>query len=210
MPWGREACGKTGRGRRGLPVPESLQGGGGNRGDYLFFLKGNQREERLPGEKETEWRVERDGQVWTYRAWASRCSLREAAPYLPKEIRAFPGARQVVRLERVVVHKGTGEVRGTLSHALTSLEPEMADAKRLGELLVARWEIENGHFWVRDFLLREDICRLRGMKVQVLVALGALLVSLLHREGIRQKRASLEAFTFRPLSALRFLGLYAS
>jgi hypothetical protein len=34
-------------------------------------------------------------------------------------------------------------------------------------------------------------------------------VSLLQREGIRQKKAALEAFSFHPLCALRFLGLYA-
>jgi hypothetical protein len=121
-------------------------------------------------------------------------------------------------LERVVVHKGTGEVRRTLSHALTSLGPEVADAKRLGELLVGRWEIENASFWVRDVLLREallsprsgeDACQVRGVGAQVLAALRALVVSLLHREGIRQKKAALEAFSFHPLSALRFLGLYA-
>jgi len=84
-------------------------------------------------------------------------------------------------LEQVVVHKDTGEVRRTLSYALTSLGPEVADAKRLGELLVARWEIENGSFWVRDVLLRAA-------------------------SPLREHR---KAFSFRPLSALRFLGLYA-
>jgi IS4 transposase len=158
-------------------------------------------ERRLPGETEAEWRVERDGEVWSYRAWASA--------YLPEEIRAFPGVRQAVRLERVVVRKGTGEVRRTLSHALTSLGPEVADAKRLGELLVGRWGIENGSFWVRDVLLREDACQVRGVGARVLAALRALVVSLLQREGIRQKKAALEAFSFHPLSALRFLGLYA-
>jgi IS4 transposase len=159
-------------------------------------------EKRLPGETEAEWRVERDGEGWSYRAWASA--------YLPEELRAFPGVRQAVRLERVVVHKGTGEVRRTLSHALTSLGPEVADAKRLGERLVGRWEIENASFWVQDVLLREDACQVRGVGAQVLAALRALVVSLLQREGIRQKKAALEAFSFHPLSALRFLGLYAA
>jgi len=176
-------------------------------------------EKRLPGETEAEWRVERDGVaspsgehrvVWTYRVWAFRCSLREATPHLPEEIRAFPGARQVVRLERVVVHKGTGEVKRTLSHALTSLGPEVADARRLGELLLARWAIENGSFWVRDVLLKEDACQVRGVGAQVLAALRAFLVSLLHHKGVRRKKAALETFSFHPLFALRFLGLYAS
>ncbi len=60
-------------------------------------------------------------------------------PYLPEEVRAFPGCRQVVRMEREVRHKGTGEVRRTVSYALTSLGPEVAEARRLGELLLYRW-----------------------------------------------------------------------
>jgi hypothetical protein len=149
--------------------------GGAKRGAYLFVLKGNQgellewalevfkgmEERRLPGETEAVWNLVRDGEVWTYRVWAS--------PYLPEEIRVFPGCGQVVRMEREVVRKGTGEVRCTVSYALTSLGPEVADARRL----------------------------------------RAFLVSLLHRQGVREKKAALEAFSFNPLAALRFLGLYA-
>ncbi|RTI35445.1 hypothetical protein CSW16_12440 [Thermus scotoductus] len=49
----------------------------------------------------------------------------------------------------------------------------------------------------------------RGVGAQVLAALRAFLVSMLHRQGVREKKAALEAFSFNPLSALRFLGLYA-
>ena len=78
----------------------------------LEVFKGME-ERRLPGETEAVWNLVRDGEVWTYRVWAS--------PYLPEEVRAFPGCRQVVRMEREVRHKGTGEVRRTVSYALTSL-----------------------------------------------------------------------------------------
>jgi len=57
-------------------------------------------------------------------------------------------------MEREVVCEGTGEVRRTVSYALTSLGPKVADARRLGELLLSRWEVENRPFWVRDVLLR--------------------------------------------------------
>nr|WP_040684606.1 hypothetical protein [Thermus aquaticus] len=57
--------------------------------------------------------------------------------------------------------------------------------------------------------LREDACQVRGVGAQVLAALRAFLVSLLHRQGVREKKAALEAFSFNPLAALRFLGLYA-
>ena len=50
--------------------------------------------------------------------------------------------------------KGTGEARHTVSYALTGPGPEVADARRLGELLLSRWEVENQSFWVRDVLFR--------------------------------------------------------
>ncbi len=73
----------------------------------------------------------------------------------------------------------------------------MAEARRLGSLLLSRREVENRSFWVR------------GVGAWVLAVLWAFLVSKLHREGVREKKAPLEIFSFNPLSALRFLGLYA-
>jgi len=106
------------------------------------------------------------------------------------EERRLPGETEAVwNLVRdgEVVRKGTGEVRRAVSYALTGLGPEVADARRLGELLLPRWEVENRSF----------------------AALRAFLVSLLHRQGVREEKAALEAFAFNPLAALRFLGLYA-
>ncbi|ADH63842.1 transposase IS4 family protein [Allomeiothermus silvanus DSM 9946] len=212
----RELEGKVVVGDAGYLYPEVAARVRKKRGDYLLVLKGNQEEllswalevfkgmagRRLPGETEATWSGVRDGEVWTYRVWAS--------PYLPEEVRAFPGARQVVRLWREVRHKGTGEVRRTVSYALTSLGPEVADAKRLGSLLLSRWEVENRSFWVRDVCFGEDACQVRGVGAWVLAVLRAFLVSMLHREGVREKKAALEIFFFNPLSALRFLGLYAA
>jgi hypothetical protein len=62
---------------------------------------------------------------------------------------------------------------------------------------------------VRDVLLHEDACQVRGVGARVLAVIRAFLVSPLHREGVKEKKAALEAFSFNPLSALRFLGLYA-
>ncbi|MEN2981826.1 MAG: hypothetical protein ABDH20_04415 [Thermus sp.] len=61
---------------------------------------------------------------------------------------------------------------------------------------------------MRDVLFREDGSPVRGVGAEV--ALRAFLVSLLHLRGVRGKKAALEAFSFNPLSALRFLGLYAT
>jgi hypothetical protein len=48
-------------------------------------------------------------------------------------------------MEREVVREGTGEVRRVVSYVLTSLGPEVADARRLGELLLSRWEAHIPH-----------------------------------------------------------------
>jgi hypothetical protein len=119
-------------------------------------------------------------------------------------------------MEREVVREGTGEVRRTVSYALNSLGPEVADARRLGELLLSRWEVENrfgrGTFSsaaTRSVPCLVDACQVRGVGAQVLAALRAFPVSPLHRQGVREKKAALEAFSFNPLAALRFLGLYA-
>jgi hypothetical protein len=96
-PGGGGAQGEGGGGGRRVPVPGVSGEGGAKRGAYLFVLKGNQgellewalevfkgmEERRLPGETEAVWNLVRDGEVWTYRVWAS--------PYLPEEIRVFPG-----------------------------------------------------------------------------------------------------------------------
>jgi hypothetical protein len=74
---------------------------------------------------------------------------------------------------------------------LPRLDPQVLQETRLA-----------GRLWVRDFLLREDACQVRGVGARVLAALRALVVSLLQREGIGQKKA-------HALCALRFLGLYA-
>lgn len=117
---------------------------------------------------------------------------------------ALPGETRAV-WER----EGDGEVRRTEGYALTSLGPNEADAGVLGRLWLGRWGVESGSFWVRDVLLREDASQVRGRGGEVLAVLRAHLVSWLNRKGIRRKKAALEAFSFNPLAALRFLGLYA-
>ena len=54
-----------------------------------------------------------------------------------------------------------------------------------------------------------DACQVRGVGAQVLAALRAFLFSLLHRQGVMEEEAALEAFSLNPLAPLRFLGLYA-
>jgi hypothetical protein len=174
------------------------------------------------GERKEAWRnllkglVERGlrgvrlviSEVRTYRVWA--------IPLLAgRDGGAFPGCQ--LAAVRACTGCGTWCAHGPQAERkvhgeLRPHEPgarRWRMARRLGELLLSRWEVENRSFWVRDVLLREDACQVRGVGAQVLAALRAFLVSLLHRQGVREKKAALEAFSFNPLAALRFLGLYA-
>ncbi|MCS7080475.1 MAG: DDE transposase family protein [Chloracidobacterium sp.] len=155
-------------------------------------------EKALPGETQAEWEEVRDGEVWRYRVSAS--------PHLPDWL-GFPGVRQVVRMERWVWEKRSKKVRYSVVYALTSLGPEEAGAERLGMLLRERWDVENGSFWVRDVLLREDDAQAGGVLRFNLSVLRGFLVSWLNHQGVRAKKAALEVFSFNPPRALRFLGL---
>lgn len=87
-----------------------------------------------------------------------------------------------------------GAGRGGTAHG--KLRPHQPGGRGGGreaawELLLSRWEVENRSFWVRDVLLYEEACQVRGVGAQVLAALRAFLVSLLHRRGCgRRSRAS--------------------
>ncbi len=165
-------------GDAGIPVPGGGGEGGGKRGAYLFLLKANQgealewalevfkgMEERLPGETEAAW------------GWCGTGGVDlPGLGFSPSARGAFglSGCRQVVRVEREVVHKRTGEVRRTVSYALTQPGPGGGGREAAWELLLSRWEVENRSFWVRDVLFREDACQVRGVGAQVLAALRSL------------------------------------
>jgi predicted transposase YbfD/YdcC len=70
----------------------------------------------------------------------------------------WPGAKQLIRLERHTVHKG--KVRKTTTYAITSLSRKQAHAAFLLKHLRGRWLIES-RFHVLDTQLGEDHCRVR-------------------------------------------------
>lgn len=70
----------------------------------------------------------------------------------------WPGAQQMLRLERVTTQKG--QTRRTVSYAITSASREQADAQTLLTSWRGRWGLESV-FWIRDAVLREDHSRIR-------------------------------------------------
>lgn len=70
----------------------------------------------------------------------------------------WPGAQQLMRLERHTVEKG--KVRSSVTYYVTSLKRSKANAARLLSLARHRWWIES-KFWMMDNILGSDASRLR-------------------------------------------------
>ncbi len=121
---------------------------------------------------------------------------------------AWPGARQVLRIERRVVVRATGEVREETAYALTSLAPERANAWRLARYLRQHWRIENRSHWVRDVTFQEDASRVRTAPIpQVLAALRNTVIGLLHAHGRTRIKAATLDLQANPWDALALLGI---
>lgn len=88
----------------------------------------------------------------------------------------WPGARQMIRLERETTIKG--KTRKTVTYAITSLSREKANAPDLLSYVRGRWAIENSCFYILDTALDEDASRVRTGNAAV--ALSAMRQSLLN------------------------------
>jgi predicted transposase YbfD/YdcC len=180
-------------------------------GDYLVTVKANQPELlwalatlfALPpvGERFTtavSWDQHGD-RVEGRRLWASTA----LADYLD-----WPGAKQVLRLERLCTQGGqtSREVR----YAITSLGPALGAAALLGYVR-GHWAIENRLHWVRDVTMGEDASQVRsGAAPQVLSALRNTVLALLRGAGWTNIAAALRHYAWQPGAALALLGLSPS
>ncbi len=118
----------------------------------------------------------------------------------------WPGLAQGLEItrERTVGGKTTVEVE----YAMTSLEPDEADAERLSGLVREHWGIENRLHYVRDVTLGEDACRVRkGSAPQVLAAVRNAVVHLLAGVAMPSRAATLRRLNAHPEEALALLDL---
>lgn len=73
---------------------------------------------------------------------------------------AWPGAAQVLRIERTRDIKGKSSIE--IAYYVTSLSPAAAGPEHLLALARAHWAIENKLHWRRDVSMNEDRCRVRA------------------------------------------------
>lgn len=117
----------------------------------------------------------------------------------------WPDARQVLRVERRCLHRGSW--RGEMRYFVTSLGPEVA-ATTLLDRVRGHWRIENRLHWVRDVSLGEDACQVRsGSAPQVLAALRNTVIALVRNAGWTNVAAALRHYAWQPGTALAVLGL---
>jgi hypothetical protein len=87
----------------------------------------------------------------------------------------WPGARLVLRLQRTVIHKATGELQREVAYALSSRDLDSLNAQQLLTLWRQHWHIENRVHYVCDVTFGEHTCRVRSGLVHVFYLLCAQL-----------------------------------
>lgn len=139
------------------------------------------------------------GRIEERTLWAA-----EAPPDL-----GFPGARQVLRLERIFRDKRTrAALTEETAFAITSLAPEQASPRQVLSLWRRHWWVENKEHWVRDVVFGEDASTTRtGTAPEALAAFRNLAIGLLHRWRRPDITAARQYFASHPGALFRRLQL---
>jgi|SRR5579871_680307 len=180
------------------------------RGNYLFFVKGNQPtlQEDLqyffdePPLDCLDWRtattVEKGHGRLTTRFIQASTELND---FLARD---WYEVGQVFCLRRRVQYplKCTQEY----VYGITSLSPKQASVERLLDLIQAHWSIENRLHYRRDVSLEEDACQVRkGSAPHALAVLNSFLLALFDFFDVTNSKQSMRFFDAHPLQALRLL-----
>jgi predicted transposase YbfD/YdcC len=121
-----------------------------------------------------------------------------------REYLKWPGLEQVCVLERT--RRVGGAAQKETVFAITSLTPGEASARRLLDLSRGHWGIENRLHWVKDVVLGEDACRVRGGRgPQVLSGLRNAALRLLHGNGLGKIASALRHLAAFPMKAVQLV-----
>ena len=183
-----------------------------SRGDYLLVVKENQ--PTLHADSTATFAPEADttglvGTACTVTHHGDRLECRRlTASTALVGYSDWPGLAQVLRLDRRVVHKGTGVVlRQQTAYAVTSLPPDRATPAQLLTLWRAHWHVENKLHYVRDVAFDEDRSTVHANHApQVMAAFRNAAIGLIHALGFTKVTATCRQFAAQPLAAFLALG----
>ncbi len=121
----------------------------------------------------------------------------------------WPGARTILRLERTLTDKRTGQRSIELDYAISSVGLDQISAEDFLTLWQSHWHIENKLHWVRDVTLGEDASRVRSRNApQVLAAIRNTLITAARRAGFTNIAEAVRVFAQSPVrAALCFIGV---
>lgn len=117
----------------------------------------------------------------------------------------WPGAEQVLMIERVAMRKGREERE--VRYAITS-QDERVGPDRLLSQVRGHWSIENRLHYVRDVSFGEDGSQVRkGAAPEVMAALRNAVIGILREAGWTNIAAGLRHYAWKHNAALALLGL---
>lgn len=182
-------CGDAMFTQRGLSVQITAQGG-----DFIWFVKDNQHQLHadveqffVPPRKAKGWFSPQLSQETAQSTQKAHGRVEKRKLILMQDETEFidwPCLEQVFKLERTVIHGGTGEISVETVYGITSLPKERASAQQLLEWTRAYWGIENGLHYRRDTTLAEDGTRMSNAKqAEVIATLNNFIVGLMSKLG---------------------------
>jgi predicted transposase YbfD/YdcC len=116
----------------------------------------------------------------------------------------WPGVRQVVKLERHVLHLRSGRQSSEVIYAITSCDPEKATADQLLAWIRQYWGIENGLHYRRDVTLHEDATRItQPTLARAIAAINNFVISLSRSLGYTNLAAARRTFNAQIAAQLR-------
>lgn len=186
---GRVVCGDAMFTQRKISIQILGQGG-----DYIWFVKGNQKRLRedveqffVPPRKAKGWNISRVPITVAESFEKSHGRLERRKLSLAQDKTEFinwPGLQQVFKLERTRTSCRTGEITEEVAYGITSLAYERGDAQQMLDWTRSYWGVENGLHYRRDKTLKEDATRMGDTnQAQVVAALNNFIVGLAAKMG---------------------------
>lgn len=193
-------CGDAMHTQRDLSV-RVLAGGG----DYLWLLKDNQpslladvEQFFQPPQKAAGWPLPATSHTVARTTEKRHGRLETRILTLIVDAACFvdwPGIRQVIKVERHVLHLRSGLQTTEVVFAITSCSPDKVSADQLLAWIRHYWGIENGLHYRRDVTLREDATRFTNPAMaRAMAALNNFVVGLSRKLGYTNLAAARRIF----------------
>lgn len=180
-------------------------------GDYLLVVKENQPTLRKEIELvfETSTLAETVSQASSTTTHGNRIETRSiAASSAMHGLSHWPGLEQVMKPDRTMMTKTTGEIREETVYGMTSLSSPQARPEQLNTLWQQHWTIENKVHWVRDVTFDEDRSTVRsGSAPQAMAAIRNIVISLFRLRKEPNIAAAQRKYAARPVLAFTALGI---